>query len=299
MQQDIYSQITNRIIEALEGHQVGSWTCPWNKNKAPFPLRSCGKPYSGVNVLVLWCAANSRGYRSAFWFTYRQAAELGAHVKKGERGNTVVYASSVKREKENAAGEVTEKVIPFLKSYTVFNAEQIEGLPAHFYAERKNNLSDEQRNAFAEAWLANVPAEIRHGGNRAFYSSKHDFIQLPDFGDFKKPEGYYSTRAHELVHWTGHVSRNNRDFSGRFGTDKYAFEELIAEIGASFVCDALSLPSQIDTEHAPYIADWIKVLKGDKRAIFTAATQAQKAMERLSSYQPAAATADADETQAA
>lgn len=295
---DVYSEITSKIIEALESHQVGAWVCPWNKNKAPFPRRSCGLPYSGVNVLVLWMAANSKGYRSAFWFTYQQAASLGAHVKKGEKGNTVVYGSSFKREVENGAGELHEKVIPFLKSYTVFNAEQIEGLPPHFYAERKPGLSDEARDAAAEAWLANVPAELRHGGSRAYYNRSQDFVQLPEFSSFKTGAGYYATRAHELVHWTGHESRNNREFGARFGNDKYAFEELIAEIGASFVCDMLGLPSQIDTNHAPYIAGWIKVLKADKRAIFTAATQAQKAAELLASYQPKAEAGEVNEVAA-
>jgi antirestriction protein ArdC len=291
MQQDIYSRITDKILADLESG-VRPWLKPWNAGHAAGritrPLRHNGQPYSGVNVIMLWMEAEAKGYTAPIWMTFRQAKEFGAHVRKGEKGSLVVYANSITRTETNEAGEEEERNIPFMKGYTVFNVEQIEGLPAHYYATAAApQISEEQRIERVDAFLASTLATVRHGGDRAYYASGTDHIQMPPFPFFRDPESYYSTRLHETVHWTNHPSRLDRDFGRkRWGDEGYAVEELVAEIGSAFLCADLGLSPEVRDDHAAYIASWIKVLKGDKRAIFTAAGHAQKAAEFLHGLQP-------------
>jgi antirestriction protein ArdC len=290
--EDIYTQITNRIVAALEDG-VRPWHQPWNAahaaGKITRPLRHNGTPYSGINVIMLWSEAVAAGYSAPIWMTYRQAKELGGQVRKGEHGATVVYANRIhKTEIDEDTGEERERDIPFMKGYTVFNVEQIEGLPAHYYAtEIEPVLAPVQRDARAEAFFAATGADIRFGGNRAYYAPGSDHIQMPPFEFFEDPQSFYATLAHETTHWTRHPSRLDRDFGRkRFGDEGYAMEELVAELGSAFLSADLDLTPEVREDHVAYIENWLKVLKSDKRAIFTAAAHAQRACDLLHGLQP-------------
>lgn len=295
MNMDVYTRITDKIITELEKGER-PWMKPWNAEHAAGnitrPLRHNGLPYSGINVLMLWGEAIEKGYNAPIWMTFKQAHELGGHVRKGEKGSQVVYANTiVKTETNEETGEDEEHKIPFMKGYTVFNVEQIEGLPAHYYATvQAPQLNAMQRIDRAERFFANTGATVRHGGNRAFYAPGPDHIQMPPFEFFKDPESYYATRGHENIHWTRHTSRLNRDFGRKkWGDEGYAMEELVAEIGSAFLCADLGLTPEVREDHAAYIGNWLKVLKQDKRAIFSAAAHAQRAVEFLHNLQPAPA----------
>lgn len=287
---DIYQRVTDQIVSELE-KGVRPWLKPWNAEHAAGritrPLRANGIPYRGINVLMLWASATEHGYAAPLWLTYKQAQELGAQVRKGEKGSLVVYANSITRtEQDEATGEDLEREIPFMKGYTVFNAEQVDGLPAHFLAMQQPALDPVARIERAEAYFASVGADIRESGNRAFYSVAEDRVQMPPFVAFREPEAYYATLAHELCHWTRHPKRLDRDFGRkRFGDEGYAMEELVAELGAAFVCADLELTPAPREEHAAYIASWLKALKDDKRAIFAAAAHAQRAADFLAALQ--------------
>jgi len=289
MSTDAYQRITDQIVAELE-KGVRPWLKPWNAEHAAGritrPLRASGIPYRGINVLMLWAAATAQGFNAPLWLTYKQAQELGAQVRKGEKGSLVVYANTIKRtEQDEATGEDWEREIPFMKGYTVFNAEQVDGLPAHFYAVQEPALEPVERIERAEAFFAATGAVIREGGDRAFYSMAEDRVQMPPFVAFKEPEAYYATLAHELTHWTKHEKRLARDFGRkRFGDEGYAMEELVAELGAAFVCADLALTPAPRAEHAAYIASWLKALKDDKRAIFAAAAHAQRAADYLATF---------------
>lgn len=287
--QDVYSRITNQIIEALE-QGVKPWTQPWNAAHAAGhvsrPLRHNGQPYAGINVLTLWASAMTGHYTAPIWMTFKQAIELGGHVRKGEKGSPVVYADTMRRtETDNATGEDAERVIPFLKSYTVFNVQQIEGLPEHFHALATPVANPDERVAAAETFFAATRADIRHGGDCAYYSPTLDYIQMPPFEAFRDAQSYYATLAHEATHWTRHTTRLDRDFGRmRMGDEGYAREELVAELGAAFLCADLGLKLEDRTDHAAYIGHWLSVLKNDKRAIFAAAAHAQRAADYLSRF---------------
>jgi antirestriction protein ArdC len=246
-------------------------------------LRANGIAYRGINVLMLWAAATERGYSAPLWLTYKQAQELGGQVRKGEKGSLVVYANTItKTETDETTGEDVEREIPFMKGYTVFNAEQVDGLPAHFYAVQQPALDAVARIEKAEAFFAATGAEIQEGGNRACYNVTTDRVQMPPFVSFIEAEAYYATLAHEMTHWTRHPKRLGRDFGRKhWGDEGYAMEELVAELGAAFVCADLALTPAPREEHAAYIGCWLKVLKDDKRAIFSAAAHAQRAADYL------------------
>jgi antirestriction protein ArdC len=223
--------------------------------------------------------------------TFRQAKELGGHVRKGEKGELVVYANTLTRtETDEKTGEEVEHAIPFMKGYTVFNAEQIEGLPADYYQLAEPVLDPVQRIEHAENFFAATRADIRHGGNQAYYAIGSDRIQMPPFEAFRDAESYYATLAHESTHWTRHPSRLDRDFGRkRFGDEGYAREELVAELGSAFLAADLELTPEAREDHNAYIASWLKVLADDKRAIFTAAAHAQRAVDFLHGLQDRAA----------
>jgi antirestriction protein ArdC len=282
---DLYSRITNAIVADL-AKGVRPWTKPWSAEhlagRITRPLRSTGEPYSGVNVLLLWMEATARGYAAPVWITFRQALALGGHVRKGEHGSTVVYANRISRTETGDEGEDVERSIPFLKAYTVFNVEQVEALPAHFYARAEPLLDQAQRIANAEVFFDAVGADVRHGGDRAYYALEPDYVQLPPFEGFRDPQAYYATRAHESTHWTRHPTRLDRDFGRkRWGDEGYAREELVAELGAAFLCADLGIALEPRPDHAAYIASWLKVLEGDKRFIVSAAAHAQRAVDFL------------------
>jgi antirestriction protein ArdC len=284
---DVYTHVTDTILAALE-KGVRPWMQPWNAAHAAGPvsrpLRHNGKPYQGINTLMLWLAAMEKGYSAPPWMTFKRAQALGGQVRKGEQGALVVFANAMtKTEIDVKTGEEIGLEIPFMKGYTVFNVEQIEGLPTPYYALREPpHLSDAERIARLDAFFAATCADIRHGGHRAFYAIEPDFIQMPPFEVFKDPESYYATLAHEGTHWTRHPSRLNRDRGQKkWGDAGYAMEELVAEIGSAFLGAELGLTPAICDDHAAYIASWLQVLKDDKKAIFTAASHAQKAVDFL------------------
>jgi antirestriction protein ArdC len=256
---------------------VRPWLKPWNADNATGritrPLRANGQPYKGINVLMLWGEALAQGFASPFWMTYKQAQELGGQVRKGEHGSLVVYADRIHKTETGDNGDEIEREIPFMKGYTVFCVEQIDGLPEHFHARPSPPLPAPDRIEAAERFAANSRADIRHGGGRAFYAIDADRVQLPPFESFTDPESYYATLLHELTHWTRHASRLNREFGRkRWGDAGYAAEELVAELGAAFLCADLAITPEPRADHASYIASWLEVLKNDKRAIFTAAS---------------------------
>jgi antirestriction protein ArdC len=291
MKKDIYSKITDQIVSELE-KGVRPWLKPWNAEHAEGrimrPLRANGIPYRGINVVMLWSAAMAKGYAAPQWMTFKQALELNAHVRKGETGSLVVYASKITRtETDDGTGEESERDIPFMKGYTVFNVEQIEGLPAQFYPRPEPRSEALPRIARAEAFFAATKAVVRHSGTQAFYSISSDHVQMPPFEIFRDAESYYATLAHECTHWTRHEKRLNREFGRkRFGDEGYAMEELVAELGSAFLCADLELTPELRDDHASYLASWLKVLKNDPRAIFTAASHAQRAADFLNGLQP-------------
>jgi antirestriction protein ArdC len=289
MRTDVYQKITDQIVAALESG-VRPWHQPWNAEhsagRITRPLRGNGVPYQGINVLMLWSAAIEKGYASPIWMTFKQAIELKASVRKGEHGSLVVYADKIIRTETTDNGEEAERAIPFMKGYTVFNVEQIDGLPEHFYGKLETRTDSVQRIAHAEAFFAATGANVVHGGSRAYYVPSTDNIHMPCIDFFCDAESYYATLAHETTHWTRHETRLNRDFGRkRFGDEGYAMEELVAELGAAFLAADLALTPEVRDDHAAYIASWIKVLKNDKRAIFTAASHTQRAADLLHSLQ--------------
>lgn len=281
---DIHQIITDRIIAQVEAG-TAPWMKPWTSSgPTTRPLRSTGQPYNGVNVLTLWLDAVEKGYTSPYWFGFQTALKMGAHVRKGERGSMIVYANKLIKTEENPdTGEEEARAIPFLKSSTVFNAAQIEGLPEHFHvAAQPVNREPESKISRLDDFFRHTGADIRHGGGRAYYRIDADFVQMPQFEDFLNGESYYATLAHELAHWTRHPSRLNRDMGKKqWGDAGYAMEELVAEMAAAFLCADLAITPEIRADHAAYIASWLEVLKGDKRAIFTAASKASAAAEYL------------------
>src|SRR6267143_1863211 len=291
---DVYSRITTQIVEHLE-KGVRPWVRPWNAEHAAGritrPLRHNGQPYTGINILSLWASASVQGFAAPIWMTYRQAVELGAHVRKGEKGSPVVYANSMTRNETDADGGVeVARDIHFLKGYTVFNVEQTDGLPAQYTAPASPRLDVSARIARAERFFGATGASLAHGGNRAFYRPSTDSIVLPLFETFRDAESYYATLAHETTHWTAHESRLARDLgTKRFGSEGYAIEELVAELGAAFLCADLDLTLEPREDHAAYIANWLDVLQADNRAIFAAASHAQRAADFINDLQPASA----------
>lgn len=289
---DVYTRVTNQIIAELE-QGVRPWLKPWNAEHAAGrisrPLRHNGEPYQGINILMLWAAAELSGFHCPYWLTFQQAKQLGGFVRKGEQGSPVVYANTFKKTETTDDGAEVESEIPFLKQYTVFNACQVEGLPPHFYELAKPPQETIVRIERAETFFANTKADIRTGGNRAYYALEPDYIRMPPLETFRDAESQAATLAHELTHWTRHSSRLDRDLGRkRWGDEGYAMEELVAELGAAFLCADLQITPEVRADHASYIDHWLQVLKNDKRAVFSAASMASGAVEYLRALQPVA-----------
>lgn len=278
---DVYQVITDKILTSLESG-VKPWSCPWASvgSGNQFPLRSCGTPYRGINVWMLWAEQAQKGYASNYWMTYKKALEFGGQVRKGEKGTMAVFASKFDK-KETVNGSEVTKAIPFLKAYSVFNADQIDNLPERFHPAAPAPVAKITLLASAEAFFAATGASISHGGDRAFYRPATDSIVLPLPETFKDAEGYAATKAHELVHWTGHKSRLDRDLNNQFGNDGYAREELVAELGSAYLCAILGISNEPREDHASYLDSWIKAMKSDKRCIVQAASKAQAACDYL------------------
>jgi antirestriction protein ArdC len=237
-----------------------------------------------VNVLILWIACMERGFSTQNWLTYRQALKLGVHVRKGEKGITLVYADRFIPYRERVRAEATgddPQAIPFLKSFTVFNTDQCGDLPADIVpppAAPANDLILPQ----AEALIRATGADIRFGGDRAFYMPSADYIQMPPRSAFFEPAGFYQVLLHEASHWAGAEHRLHRDLSGTFGSPSYCREELCAELSGSFLCAALSIVPAV--RHADYLASWLDVLREDNRPIIRAASAASKAADYLLAF---------------
>lgn len=285
----LYDAATAQIIADLEAGRV-PWVQPWGEADrdgaatagVALPRNALtGRPYSGVNVLILWGAVIAQGYPVQGWLTFRQALAAGGCVRKGERGTTVVYADRFTPEAEQARAVETgeeAKTVAFLKRFTVFNVAQCDGLPPGL-APDPAPLPEREIVPVAEAVIAASGVEFRIGGRQAFYAPAHDFVQVPPQPAFFDQVNYYRTALHELTHATGHPSRLDRKLVTAFGTRDYAREELIAELGSAFLCASLGIVPTV--RHADYLGSWLEVLREDNRAIFRAASAATKAADWL------------------
>jgi antirestriction protein ArdC len=253
---------------------------PWNvspEQTIPANLSS-GHRYRGVNVLLLNMVQIAHGYPLNCWLTFQQAKNLGGNVRKGEHGSTVVFFKMLDVEDRAKPAGPDRKVIPLLRAFTVFNAAQVDGLPEALTALPAPSRAFTPNEA-AEAVLVASGATVHHSGTKAFYRPADDVIYMPDKGAFVSPERYYGVALHEACHWTGHPDRCNRPLLGRQNLEAYAYEELIAEIGSAFLCSHVGIHTEL--QHAAYLESWLQALKADKRLIFTAASQAQKAADYL------------------
>jgi antirestriction protein ArdC len=289
---NFYDDITNKIIAELEAGRF-PWVQPWGTPSAKAQLAlpknaSTNRAYSGINVLILWGEVIEKAYTGQSWLTFRQTLALGGKVRKGERGATVVYADrfipdDAKRRAAQSGGEA--RAIPFLKRFTVFNTDQIDDLPDEIAtaAPPPPPGTIEPR---VDALIKATGIDFRIGGNRAFYMPSQDYVQVPPPAAFFEPINWHRTALHEMSHAVGHRSRLNRDLGGSFGSRKYAFEEIIAEISAAVCCATLGIVPTV--RHADYIGSWLEILREDSRAIVRAASLASKAADYLLAFLPQA-----------
>jgi antirestriction protein ArdC len=292
---DIHQHITDKIISAIE-RGAGDFRLPWHRSAGSImrPVNVASKKqYRGINVVALWAYAEESGYSSGIWGTYRQWAEAGAQVRKGEKAAYVVFYKELEFAAETETGDADTVTRLFARATPVFAAEQVDGFsPPALPARAANPVEPVEA---AEAFVAATGANIVHGGSRACYVPRTDNIHMPPRDVFigtatsTAAEAYYSTKLHELTHWTGTESRCNRQFGKRFGDDAYAVEELVAELGAAFLCADLGISTEPRADHAQYLAAWLSVLKADKKAIFTAASKASEAAAFLAGFQVASA----------
>ena len=281
---NLYDEITNRIIAELEAGRL-PWVRPWNRigtGGLGLPYNALtGRSYSGINILMLWGALFEAGYSAQGWLTFRQALQAGGHVRKGERGTTVVFADRFipEDEKTRSAAQGDEaKSIAFLKRFTVFNVDQCEGLQIEL-PHGQPPLTEREMVPIGEALIAASGVTVRIGGDKAYYAPEPDYVAIPPQTAFPDQINYYVTCLHELTHATGHPKRLDRKLLNSFGSKDYAREELVAEMGAAFLCAALGIVPTV--RHADYIGSWLDVLREDNRAIVRAASQASKAAEWL------------------
>lgn len=281
---DLYQTVTDQIIAALEAG-TPPWICPWSgggTDQNPANLSS-GKAYRGINVLLLNLQSMVKGYHHNRWLTFLQAQQLGGRIKRGEQGTQIVFfkmheVRDAKVDSGQSVSDADARVVPLLRSFTVFNVDQIDGLPPALCTPVS---VDPQWSSIdhAEQLLTQSGAVLRHGGDRAFYTPTLDFIQMPGRSSFASAADYYATALHELTHWTSHPTRCNRTLGKRHEINAYAFEELVAEMGAAFLTNHCRIEGRL--QHASYIASWLHALKNDRRLIFTAASQAQRAADFL------------------
>jgi antirestriction protein ArdC len=283
VRRDIAADITAKIIADLE-RGVLPWKKPWNGDRAGgppgLPLRANGAPYRGVNVVLLWSRAADAGFRARHWCSFRQALALGAHVRKGEKGESVVYYGRMQRTRTDQHGDAVEDSVRFLRAYTVFNADQIEGLPEG-YAVDEVTTGSVRPISEHEAWFSSLDIQRIATRDQAFYSPGRDVIGMPPIDVFDGADLYAQTLNHECVHATGARHRVGRDFSRRYGDHAYHVEEICAELGAAYLGAHLGLPPGHLHDHSSYIGDWIALMKRDRRAFFDAAAKAQAAVDWL------------------
>jgi antirestriction protein ArdC len=280
MKRDLYAEVSARIVAELEAG-AAPWVKPWSATPgANTPCNAVtDRPYSGCNVILLWMA-QAAGYRTPRFLTFKQALELGGYVRKGARGTKVYFVKQLQVHNKGADDTSSTRLVPMMREYTVFNVDQCENLPDSINAGKPTRVRNpEARDELADAFLHSTGADIREGHGEAFYVPSRDFISMPAFEAFKGADHFYNVAFHELTHWTAHKSRLDRDLKDRFGSRNYAAEELIAELGAAFLSAEFGFDG--DVRNAGYIANWIELLKADKRAFFTACSQASKAADYL------------------
>ena len=284
MHPDLYQDVTDRIVAAIEAG-TPPWVKPWSVSDQRPRNATTNRHYRGVNSVLLGIEADSKGYADSRWLTFRQAIELGARIRGGERGTTVVFYKLTKLPEQSAdKQEIQYRTVPLLRSFTVFNIAQVEGIPESMATPAEQPAWD--AHGEAETLLYTSGAEIYYGGSEAYYQRTNDVIHLPNRSAFADRGAYYSTALHELVHWTGNQKRCNRNLGGRFGDAAYAVEELVAELGSAFLCAHCRLDGTL--QHPGYLRAWLEVLKADKRAIFTASAKAQAGADYiLQAQQPA------------
>ena len=288
MKRDLYAEVTARILADLETG-AAPWIKPWSATPgANTPCNAVtNRPYSGCSVILLWMA-QAAGYRAPRFLTFKQALELGGHVRKGERGTKVYFVKQLEV-KEDGDGKSQTRLVPMMREYTVFNVDQCDALPDIVTAGKPMRARNpDARDELADQFLRSTGADVREGHGEAYYVPSRDFISMPAFEAFNGADQFYGTVFHELTHWTAHKSRLDRDLKSRFGSRNYAGEELIAELGAAFLCAEFGFDG--DLRHAAYIGHWIELLNADKRAFFTACSQASKAADYLRGLALAAPT---------
>lgn len=293
---DIYERVTSQIIQSIEaGLASPGFRMPWHvaPSDSPMPVNAASRRlYRGINVLALWIVALAKEYPTNVWGTYKQWQELGAQVREGEKSALVVFWKVSERDGKDRQGIATGPEDEgreqgrglIARGYSVFNAAQVDG----YTPPEAPRLAEAERIDAADRFFAALSPSIRYGGTAAFYDVVGDFIQVPDFSRFRDATGFYATLAHEMTHWSGAKHRLDRDLSGRFGSESYAMEELVAELGAAFVCASLGLSTEPRPDHAAYVGTWLRVLKADKKAIFTAASKAQGAVDWMHARQEGA-----------
>ena len=277
---DLYQEITDRVL-ALIDQGVKPWECPWVKSGGGIPVNSTGAHYHGVNVPLLWIEQQEKGYSAHQWMTFKQAQDLGGHVRKGEKGSRIFFYKTLEVDDRSglcdSSGNPVKAKVPMLRAYTVFNVEQIDGLPEKYQPAAPADLPggfDPIQTGEDVISAFGIPVSI--GGERACYSPLSDSVRLPDRERFADALNFYATALHELAHATGHKGRLNREQDGGYGTSSYGFEELGAELGAAMASAQLGLQGELEG-HASYIENWGKLLRHDKKAFSKAASQAQKA----------------------
>jgi antirestriction protein ArdC len=278
MKRDLYAEVSARIISKLEAG-AAPWIKPWSATPgANTPCNAVtNRPYSGCNVILLWMA-RAAGYGTPRFLTFKQALELGGHVRKGEHGTKVYFVKQLEIRED--ADEAPARLVPMMREYTVFNVDQCEGLPDNVTTGKLMRVRNpDTRDDLADQFLRSTGADIREAHGEPYYVPSRDFISMPAFEAFKGADHFYNVAFHELTHWKAHGSRLDRDLKNRFGSRNYAGEELIAELGAAFLCAEFGFDG--DLRHAGYIGHWIELLKADKRALFTACSQASKAADYL------------------
>lgn len=270
--QDAYQIVTDRMLSLVD--EAGQWTPPWHRTKLTMPRNAVsGHEYQGCNVFMCWITAYTKGYRNNSWATFKQWQAKGGSVRKGEKGTPILFFKEYAAENDN--GDAETRAVARL-SY-VFNPEQVDGIEQEPAFEPANH----NRLPEIEWFIRATGARIIEGGNKAAYAPALDAIYMPALSSFKTPEHYYSTAFHELVHWTGAKNRLDRQLSTRFKSDAYAAEELIAEMGAAFLAADWSIANIVREDHAAYLKSWLDIMKKDKRALVTAASQASKAVAYL------------------
>ncbi len=276
MKRDLYQTVTDRIVAQLE-QGVLPWKKDWSTAGTSIPMNAITeRPYSGINILLFWSAAE-KGYAKPRYLTFKQALEAGGNVRKGERGEKIYFYKQL-QVTDKASGD--ERSIPMLRDYTVFNVAQCDNLPeriANGVYVAPRNL--DQRETDADDFIKTTGADFREGAGSPCYVPSKDFISLPPFGSFNSQQAFYATSFHELTHWTGAKTRLDRELSTRFGSHGYALEELVAELGAAFLCAEFGF--DVVSRSAAYLDHWISACKANSRAIFTAASQASKAADYL------------------